>query len=103
MEFEELRRQNIARCHDIYPKMYSVVPERLAGLLAVHIGELCGFLKSLKAGEEIDVHDMGQQIAEAIICADVLCWRFDIALGDAIIERFNANAEKHGSAVRLGE
>ena len=103
MEFEELSRKNIARCREVYPKVCSISPERLAGLLRVQIGELCSLVKSLQVGEVLDVHDMGQQIAEAIICADVLCWRFGISLEDAIIERFNTNAENHGSTVRLGE
>jgi len=103
MTFEELRKQNIARCHDVYPKTGTIAPERLAGLLSVQIGELCGLLKSLQAAEVLDVHHTGQEIAEAIICADVLCWRLGISLKDAIVERFNENAEKHGSAVRLGE
>ena len=103
MEFEELSSKNIARCREVYPKACSIAPERLAGLLRVQIGELCSLVKSLQVGEVLDVHDMGQQIADAIICADVLCWRFGISLEDAIIERFNANSESHGSAVRLGD
>ncbi len=101
--FEELSRKNIARCREVYPKVCSIAPERLAGLLRVQFGELCRLVKSLQAGDVLDTHDMGQQIADAIICADVLCWRFGIVLGDAIVERFNANAENHGSTVRLGE
>lgn len=103
MDFEELSTKNIARCREVYPKVCSITPERLAGYLKVQIGEFCGLVKALQAGEVLDVHHMGQSIAEAIICADTLCWRFGISLEDAIIERFNANAEKHGSAVRLGE
>ncbi|MCH8854350.1 MAG: phosphatidylserine decarboxylase [Planctomycetes bacterium] len=52
---------------------------------------------------EPDAHKTGQEIADAIICADLLCWRLGINFGEAIVERFNANAEKHGSTVRLGE
>ncbi len=101
MTLEELRRQNIARCREVYSKACTIAPIRLAGLLRVQIGELCSLVKSLEAGEVLDVHDIGQEIAEAIICADVLCWRFGISLEDAIVENFNASAKKHGSAVRL--
>ncbi len=103
MTFEEFSSKNIKRCREVYPKVCNITPERLAGLLRVQIGELCGMVKALQSGEVLDVHDMGQHVAEAIICADVLCWRFGIVLEDAIIERFNTNAESHGSTVRLGD
>ncbi len=103
LTFEELRRQNITRCHEIYAKACTITSQRLAKMLAIHMGDVCDLLKSLQAGKDIDAHDIGQQISEAIICADVLCWRFGISLEDAITERFNTNAEKHGSTVRLEE
>ena len=103
MTFQELSSKNIALCREVYPKACTMAPERLAAMLAHKMGDVCTLLKSLQAGEDIDTHSIGQQFAETIICADLLCWRFGINLGDAVAERFNADAEKRGSSARLGE
>ena len=101
MELSELRRQNIARCREVYPRVCSMDAGRLGVKMGVQVGDVCRLLKSLRTGEEIDIRELGQHIAETIICADVLCWRFGIVLEDEIVKEFNVNSEKHGSAVRL--
>jgi NTP pyrophosphatase (non-canonical NTP hydrolase) len=75
----------------------------LGNELAGETGELCNMLK--KAERELlglpAADEIAAEIADVIIVADQIAAKFDIDLGTAIVEKFNASSKKYGFKTRL--
>jgi len=52
--------------------------------------------------EESDaIHDIGEELADVIICADRLADKLNINLDDAIVNKFNKTSDKHNLGTKL--
>lgn len=71
--------------------------------LAGEVGEVCNVIKNLDHERDARrcftiVADLAQELADVIICADVIAHIAGIDLGKAVAEKFNATSEKVGLA-----
>ena len=79
----------------------------LGNELAGETGELCNMLKKAERellglpGSRVTVDEIAAEIADVIIVADQIAAKFDINLGTAIVEKFNASSKKYGFKTRL--
>lgn len=97
LTFEDLRTANVARCEDVFHPLESWTPTDWACAMAGECGEACNMIKKMRRGSAFDLTDIGRELADLVIYADLLAARLGIRLGDAVVEKFNAVSFDRGS------
>jgi NTP pyrophosphatase (non-canonical NTP hydrolase) len=75
--------------------------------LAGEVGEACNVIKKLDRermgikGSRDTVQHLAEELADVIICADLIAAAAGIDLEAAIRDKFNATSEKHGFKTRI--
>jgi NTP pyrophosphatase (non-canonical NTP hydrolase) len=75
--------------------------------LAGEVGEACNLIKKLErermgiAGSRASVADLAEELADVIICADLIAMQLGIDLDKAVAEKFNKTSETVGLRTRL--
>jgi len=75
--------------------------------LAGEVGEACNLIKKLERermgikGSRASVADLAEELADVIICADLIAMQLGIDLDRAVAEKFNKTSEKVGLRTRL--
>jgi len=75
--------------------------------LAGEVGEACNIIKKLErermgiAGSRATLADLAEELADVIICADLIAMQLGIDLNRAVAEKFNKTSEKVGLTTRL--
>lgn len=104
--FEGLRKANITRDKEWNPGnqlSLSYQGNELAG----EVGELCNVLKKLErerlglVGSRATKEQALQELADVIICADLIAMSLGIDLGLAVTEKFNLTSAKYGLLTRV--
>ncbi len=106
MDFETLRAANQER-HEEWARGGDV-PLSFRGLeLAGEAGEACNELKKLErtrlgiVGGKEDLQGLKEELADVLICVDLIAMDLGIDLGEALIAKFNRTSEKYDLATRL--
>lgn len=105
--FTNLREANIAR-----DKEWNTGAERLsltfrATELAGEVGEACNVVKKLErerlgiAGSRDTVEHLAEELADILICADLLAMDAGIDLQAALVAKFNATSVKVGLRTKM--
>lgn len=102
----KLRRANIARDAVWDPEHKITIAFR--GLeLGGEVGELQNLLKKVARlemglrGSRADMGAIAQELADVIICTDLIAMHLDINLETEVREKFNATSDKYNLEVRL--
>jgi len=75
--------------------------------LAGEAGEACNELKKLErarlgmVGGKADLNAIAEELADVLICADLIAMDLGIDLGEAVKAKFNKTSQKYGLAARL--
>lgn len=75
--------------------------------LAGEVGEACNVIKKLERerlgilGSRATVDELADELADVVICADLIAMHYGINLEAAVARKFNATSEKVGLATRL--
>lgn len=75
--------------------------------LAGEVGEACNIIKKLARisrgirGSMAHVDDLKRELADVVICVDLIAMDLNIDLGDAVAEKFNETSEKYGLSTRI--
>lgn len=75
--------------------------------LAGEAGEVCNAGKKMMrhelgmAGGVSDIDNLTEELADVMICVDLIAMRYDIDLEKAIRAKFNKTSEKNGLSVKL--
>lgn len=107
MDMSNLRAANVARDQE-----WNTGSERLsltfrATELAGEVGEGCNVIKKLEreriglVGSRDTKEHLAEELADIVICTDLVAMDVGIDLGAAIAAKFNATSEKNGLATRL--
>lgn len=102
----ELRQANVARQLE-WQKGESVDLSFRGNELAGETGEACNVIKKLErerlgyVGSRVTVDDLADELADIIICVDLVADKVGINLGKAVINKFNKTSEKYGLSTRL--
>lgn len=106
MDFETLRAANQER--HIEWARGSDVPLSFRGLeLAGEAGEACNELKKLErhrlgmVGGKDELESLKEELADVLVCVDLIAMDLDIDLGEALKAKFNKTSEKYDLATRL--
>lgn len=105
--FDSLTAANIARQKEwdtgTEPLSLSFKGNELAG----ETGELCNVLKKLERerlgipGSRDTVEHAAEEMADVIICVDLIATHLGVDLWEAVAKKFNATSEKNGMKTRL--
>lgn len=101
MSFEDLRSANERRTERHFHKISEWSPTDWACAFAGETGEACNIVKKMRRGESALLNDLGDEIADAVIYADLLANRVGLSLEDCIRWKFNKTSSKIGSSIRL--
>lgn len=107
LTFDELRRANTRRCEDSFYPIEERSPNDWAVALAEECGEVARICKRVRDGKRTipDARaDLGHELADVVMYADLLATRFGVELGPAVTEKFNIVSERLDppSPIRLG-
>ena len=109
MDFSELRRANIARDREwVSPGAGAKLSLSFRGNeLAGEVGEACNVIKKLEReqlgliGSRATVDDLAEELADGVICIDLIAMDLDIDIGAAVEAKFNKTSEKRSLSTRL--
>lgn len=113
LSFGALRAANVNRCEGVFHPIESWSPTDWATAFAGEAGEACNFVKKLRrldgADEDLDTEqyrqelhrEIGKELVDTVIYADLLAVRLGINLGEAVRQKFNEVSERIGSKVRI--
>jgi NTP pyrophosphatase (non-canonical NTP hydrolase) len=106
LTFAAFREQNDAR-NMAWNKGAGTPPLFAAVELAGEVGEAMNVVKKLAreqlgwTGSRATVDDLRDELADVVICADLLAIRYGIDLGAAVVAKFNKTSEQRGFPHRL--
>jgi MazG nucleotide pyrophosphohydrolase domain. len=113
LTFDDLRAVNVARCEDVFHPINEWSPTDWACAMAGECGEACNEIKKLRrldgADSDFDTIErraelrlqIGKELADIVIYADLLAKRLDIDLGRCVVEKFNEVSDRRGSTIKL--
>lgn len=102
LTFKELSEANLTRCERAFHPLRDWSPSDWSNAMAGECGEVCNLTKKLRRGENIPVQQIGREIADTVIYADLLAQRLDLSLSELIKHTFNAKSDQVGSSIKLG-
>jgi NTP pyrophosphatase (non-canonical NTP hydrolase) len=121
LTFDELRKANVERCEQSFHPVNEWSPSDWANAMAGEVGEVCNLVKKLRrlgATPESIPHadspsgqlilsrarvDIGRELADVVIYADLLAARLGISLEGAVTQKFNEVSDRVGSKVLINE
>ncbi|WP_368649706.1 MazG-like family protein [Brucella intermedia] len=107
MSMAELRAANVARDREWNTGSERVSMTFRATELAGEVGEACNVIKKLEreriglVGSRDTKEHLAEELADIVICTDLVAMDADIDLDAAIAAKFNATSEKNGLTTRL--
>ncbi len=103
--YKTLREANLARQRE-WDKDNKISLAYRGNELAGEVGEACNIIKKLErermgiAGSRARIDDLAQELADVVICADLIAMDAGIDLEEAVRSKFNATSEKVGLLTR---
>jgi NTP pyrophosphatase (non-canonical NTP hydrolase) len=106
LNFEELRQANDDRAAE-WQKGAEVSLSFRGNELAGETGEACNVIKKIErermgfVGSRSSLDDLAEEVADVVICADLIARDVGFDLGDAVRRKFNKTSEKYGLTTQL--
>lgn len=105
--FDTLRTANQKRQNE-WDKDNQISLSYRGNELAGEVGEACNIIKKLERerlgirGSRSTIEALAEELADVIICADLIAMQEGIDLEKAVREKFNKTSEKYGLSTRMG-
>lgn len=101
MDFKDLQKANLERCEKSFHGINEWSPTDWATAVAGECGEMCNLIKKLRRGENIDMDEIGKELADLVIYADLLATRLGLSLGECVKNKFNEVSDRVKSDIKL--
>lgn len=101
LTFNELTRNNTERCNKHYHKVNKWSPALWCLSMCGEAGEAANKIKKSVRGDKIKKIEIGKEIADVIMYADLLATRLGFKLGDLVRQKFNEVSDRKGSKIKL--
>jgi len=101
LSLRRLSRANRQRCEENSSPLEDWTPTDWATALAGKTGDACTLIAKMRKGDKIDPNDIGRELADIVICADLLASRLGVDLEKAVVKKFNETSTRQGSEVLL--
>jgi NTP pyrophosphatase (non-canonical NTP hydrolase) len=86
-----------------------ITPSYMGNELAGEVGEACNIIKKLEResygmrGSRASIPQLADELADVIICVDLIAARFNIDLWSAVVEKFNKTSVKNELKTKIIE
>lgn len=106
LSFDLLRNANETRQREWDPTDAITLAYR-GNELAGEVGEACNVIKKLEReriglrGSRVTKEQLAEELADAIICIDLIAMQAGISLNKAVVDKFNATSDKYGLATHV--
>lgn len=106
MNFDTLRAANEQRAEE-WMKGEDVSLTFRGNELAGEVGEACNVIKKLEreargfVGSRATLGDLADEIADVVICCDLVLMKAGMDLGEAVRRKFNYTSTKYGLSTRI--
>ena len=106
LSFIDLRMADMAR-QKVWDPTDQITLTYRSTELAGEVGEACNVVKKLERerlgirGSRATKEQLAEELADVIICVDLLAMECGIDLSEAVRTKFNATSEKYGLPTRL--
>lgn len=106
LSFHDLRHANIRRDAEWDPSN-TVTPAYRGVELAGEVGEACNIIKKLErarlgiVGSRSSETELAQELADVLICVDLIAMDYGLDLSDALLHKFNQTSLKYGLQTRI--
>lgn len=103
---KQLRQANIIRAREWGTDIHTDLSFK-GNELAGEVGEACNIIKKMEreriglAGGKTDIPGLTEELADVIICVDLIAAQLDIDLEEALVRKFNKTSEKMSLETRL--
>lgn len=101
LSFRRLSRANRQRCEENQLPEEDWTPSDWATILAGQTGDACNLIAKMRRGDKVDVNDIGRELADIVICADLLASRLGLDIEKCLVQKFNETSARQGSEVLL--
>ena len=105
LTFQRLRETNVRRCREAFKRCLSDWSlAEWSNAMAGECGEACNLTKKMLRGDKggkRDIKELGKEIADVVVYADLLAAAAGIDLEKAIIEKFNEVSDRKKSKIKL--
>lgn len=101
LSFEQFSEVNLKRCGKYFHSLEEWSPTDWATALAGECGEACNLIKKMRRGQDIDIKEIGKELADVVAYADLLAQRLGLSLGELVRNKFNEVSDRVGSLVKL--
>jgi NTP pyrophosphatase (non-canonical NTP hydrolase) len=103
MELQRLRDANNIRLYNtpLYSKCLEWTLADWSNAIAGETGEMCNLIKKIRRGDDIDPKEVGKELADIVIYADILASLLNLDLSNCIVEKFNEVSDRVGSDVKI--
>lgn len=104
--FKDLRQANFARQQEWDSRNQISLAYR-GNELAGEVGEACNLIKKLERerlgirGSRTTLSELAEELADVIICVDLIAMHEGIDLNKAVRDKFNATSIKYGLSTRI--
>jgi len=99
--FAHLRIANALRCEASFHPIQEWSETDWMCAIAGEVGEAANKIKKRKRGERIDVDEVADELADAVIYIDLLASRMGFHLEEAVVRKFNEVSRRVGSDMAL--
>lgn len=89
LTFAEFSRANAQRCGEVFHPVDAWSPTDWMTCVAGEVGEAANLIKNMNRGEDVPLHQVAWELADAVTYIDLLARRLGINLGAALTEEFN--------------
>lgn len=103
MDLRKLKAANDIRLYNTpaYAKCLEWTLADWSNAIAGETGEMCNLIKKIRRGDEIDPNEVGKELADIIIYADILASLLGLDLSECVVQKFNEVSDRVGSDVKI--
>ncbi len=99
--FREFNRANVRRCREVFHEIEEWSPTDWACAAAGEMGEACNLIKKMRRGEDVDLMQLGFELADTVTYIDLLATRLGLDLSTVVRLKFDKVSSRRGSNIKL--
>ena len=102
LTFDELRQKIFDRSIEAYANITGRKDLSYYGnALAGEVGEACNLIKKMERGDPIPASELGKELADIVVYADIIAAKNGLSLGQCVRNKFNEVSDRIGSNVKF--
>jgi NTP pyrophosphatase (non-canonical NTP hydrolase) len=101
LTFDQLRETNTRRCRESFHPVADWNVAEWGCAMAGEAGEAANLAKKMRRGDHITADQIGEELADVIIYADLMAAYLGVDLETAVREKFNKTSGRVGSPHKL--